>query len=48
MIFKGKGFYVTDYKRSHLPERKERKGTQLKEPDAKPKPPANVPKETKE
>jgi len=48
VIFKGKGFYVTDYKRPHLPERKEEKSTQLKKPDAKPKPPANVSDESKD
>jgi putative FmdB family regulatory protein len=40
LIFKGSGFYVTDYKRSNLPKKKEATGTQLKKPDEKPKPPA--------
>ncbi len=48
LIFKGSGFYVTDYKRSNLPQKKEERGTQLKTPDAKPKPPANVPDKQKD
>lgn len=48
LIFKGSGFYVTDYKRSNLPQKKEAKGTQLKKPDAKPKPPATVPGESQD
>jgi len=48
LIFKGNGFYVTDYKRSHLPERKDVKGTHLKKPDAEPKVPSNIPKESKD
>jgi putative FmdB family regulatory protein len=47
-IFKGSGFYVTDYKRSHLPRKKEETGTQLKAPDAKPKPPATNPDKKKD
>lgn len=35
MIFKGSGFYVTDYKRSNLPQKKEATGKQLKKPDEK-------------
>jgi putative FmdB family regulatory protein len=42
LIFKGNGFYVTDYKRSHLPEKKENKGTELKKPDAKREPPESA------
>ncbi|UCG30616.1 MAG: zinc ribbon domain-containing protein [candidate division WOR-3 bacterium] len=48
LIFKGNGFYVTDYKRSHLPEMKKEKSTDLKKPDAKPKPPAKTSKDSKE
>jgi putative FmdB family regulatory protein len=48
LIFKGNGFYVTDYRRSHLPERRNGKGTHLKKPDSKPKAPANVPKESED
>ena len=40
LIFKGSGFYVTDYKKSHLPQKKEATGTQLKKPEGKPKLPA--------
>ena len=48
LIFKGSGFYVTDYRKSHLPKKREEGGTQLKETGAKPKLPATVPKRTKE
>ena len=48
LIFRGSGFYVTDYKKPHLPERKQEKGTQLKKSDEKPKPPANTPGESKD
>ena len=48
LIFKGSGFYVTDYKRSNLPQKKEERSTQLKTRDAKPKPPANAPEKTKD
>jgi putative FmdB family regulatory protein len=47
LIFKGSGFYVTDYKKSHLPKKREEGGTQLKETEARPKPPANVPDKQK-
>lgn len=47
LIFKGSGFYVTDYKRPHLPQKRENKGSQLKKPDDKPGTPA-VPKEKKD
>jgi putative FmdB family regulatory protein len=40
LIFKGSGFYVTDYKRSNLPQKKGTTGTQLKKPDDKSKLPA--------
>lgn len=29
LIFKGSGFYVTDYKKSHLPAKSEERGKQL-------------------
>ncbi|UCD19660.1 MAG: zinc ribbon domain-containing protein [candidate division WOR-3 bacterium] len=48
LIFKGNGFYVTDYKRSQLPEKKVEKGTQLKNPDDKPKVPAKASSEKKD
>ena len=48
MIFKGSGFYVTDYKRSNLPQKKENKSKQLKKPDEKPKPPAPVSSDKKD
>lgn len=47
LIFKGSGFYVTDYKRPHLPQKREVKGSQLKKPDDKPGIPA-VPREKKD
>jgi putative FmdB family regulatory protein len=48
LIFKGSGFYVTDYRKPHLPKERERTGTQVKETDAKPKLPAAVPEKRKE
>lgn len=48
LIFKGNGFYVTDYKRSLPPEKEDDKSAQLKKPDAKPKPPATASSETKD
>ena len=42
VIFKGSGFYVTDYKRSNLPQRRQETGTQLKKTEEKPKTPAPV------
>lgn len=39
LIFKGSGFYVTDYKRSNLPQKKEKKKTDLQKVPEKPKPP---------
>jgi putative FmdB family regulatory protein len=48
LIFKGNGFYVTDYKRSQLPKKKEEKNTQLRKPDEKPKPPTTKPSESKD
>ncbi len=43
LIFKGSGFYVTDYKKSNLPKPKDKKTKDLKKPDKKPGPPAKVP-----
>ena len=40
LIFKGSGFYVTDYKKSNLPTKSERKGKQLQKNDEQPKPSA--------
>jgi putative FmdB family regulatory protein len=37
VIFKGSGFYVTDYKRSNLPEKKEEKKKDLQKVPEKPK-----------
>ncbi len=48
LIFKGSGFYVTDYKRSNLPQKKETTSKQLKKPDTKPKPPAPISNEKKD
>ncbi|MBE0433185.1 zinc ribbon domain-containing protein [candidate division WOR-3 bacterium] len=48
LIFRGSGFYVTDYKRLHLPQNKEDKGSQIKNPDDKPGMPAAVPKDKKD
>ena len=48
LIFKGSGFYVTDYKKSNLPQKKETRGTQLKKPDAQPKPPATAADKSKD
>lgn len=39
IIFKGSGFYVTDYKRSNLPQKQEQKKTDLQKVPEKPKPP---------
>lgn len=39
LIFKGSGFYVTDYKRANLPEKKEQKKTDLQKVPEKSKPP---------
>jgi len=44
LIFKGSGFYVTDYKKSRLPQPKEEKKKDLVKPQReKPKVPATVP-----
>ena len=42
LIFKGSGFYVTDYKKSNLPQVKEEKKKDLKKKDKEPKPPAKT------
>ncbi|KPK73540.1 FmdB family transcriptional regulator [candidate division WOR_3 bacterium SM23_60] len=39
LIFKGSGFYVTDYKRANLPEKREQKKQDLQKAPEKPKPP---------
>ena len=44
MIFKGSGFYVTDYKKSNLPQKSEEKGKVLQKGADKPKPPATTEK----
>ena len=46
IIFKGSGFYVTDYKKPHLPQKYEDKKKDLTEPNKPPKPPAEKPKKT--
>jgi putative FmdB family regulatory protein len=38
LIFKGSGFYVTDYKKSSLPAKHEKTGKQLQKSVEKPKP----------
>lgn len=48
LIFRGSGFYVTDYKRPHLPQKKEDRGSQLKKPEKGPGMPAAVPKDKKD
>lgn len=45
LIFKGSGFYITDYKKSNLPEVQKKQSTELKKPDKKPTLPAKVTKE---
>jgi putative FmdB family regulatory protein len=44
IIFKGSGFYITDYKRSNLPELKKKQSTELKSVEKKPTPPVKVDK----
>jgi len=46
LIFKGSGFYVTDYKKSNLPQPVEKKGKDLQKPGEKPKLPAKIPDKT--
>jgi len=43
LIFKGSGFYITDYKKSHLPQVKEKESKDLKKPDKEAKVPAKKP-----
>lgn len=45
LIFKGSGFYITDYKKSNLPEPKKKQSTELKKLDKKQTLPAEVSKE---
>ncbi len=40
IIFKGSGFYITDYKKSNLPQPKKEERKDLQEPQQKPKLPA--------
>ena len=42
LIFKGSGFYATDYKKPNLPQAREKRSTELKKPDKKPTLPAKV------
>ena len=42
VIFKGSGFYATDYKKPNLPQAREKRSTELKKPDKKPTLPAKV------
>jgi putative FmdB family regulatory protein len=46
LIFKGSGFYVTDYKKNNLPQPREKRRKDLKKLGEKPKPPAKVPSES--
>jgi putative FmdB family regulatory protein len=46
IIFKGSGFYVTDYKKPQLPQKHEEKKKNLTEPQQPPKPPAKTPEKT--
>lgn len=46
LIFKGSGFYATDYKKSNLPELQKKQSTELKKPDKKQSLPAKVNKES--
>lgn len=48
LIFKGSGFYITDYKKSHLPQVKEKESKELKKPDKKAKVPAKIPSKQKD
>jgi predicted nucleic acid-binding Zn ribbon protein len=40
LIFKGSGFYVTDYKKPNLPQPKKEEKNDLHKPEEKPKKPA--------
>jgi putative FmdB family regulatory protein len=42
LIFKGSGFYATDYKKPNLPQPREKRSTELKKPDKKPALPAKI------
>jgi putative FmdB family regulatory protein len=42
IIFKGSGFYATDYKKSNLPEPQKKTSTELKKPDKKQSLPVKV------
>ena len=46
LIFKGSGFYITDYKKSNLPEPQKKKSKELKKADKKQSLPAKVDKES--
>lgn len=46
LIFRGSGFYATDYKKPNLPQPREKKGTELKKPDKKPALPAKLDKKS--
>jgi putative FmdB family regulatory protein len=48
LIFKGSGFYITDYKKSHLPQVKGEKSKDLKKPDREAKIPAKTPPKQKD
>ncbi len=48
LIFKGSGFYVTDYKKSNLPQPKKEEKRDLQKPGKKPKVPVEKPAETSE
>lgn len=48
LIFKGSGFYVTDYKKSNLPQPKKEEKRDLQKPEKKPKVPVEKPAETSE
>ena len=48
LIFKGSGFYITDYKKSNLPEAKKKKSTELKKTDKKQTLPAKTDKKPPE
>jgi putative FmdB family regulatory protein len=48
IIFKGSGFYITDYKKSHLPQVKEKERKDLKKPDKQAKVPAKTTSQEKD
>jgi putative FmdB family regulatory protein len=47
VIFKGKGFYVTDYKKENLPQPKKKEKKDLKKYEDKAKTPAKTPSKPK-